>query len=149
MRNPERLQGVLLAAFFAVLAGVGLSEAVNERGPQFAQPTYRAEGDPSGRHYFAVECPHTAWTVVVASDSARRSVLFMGINANSAGGVCLSSSSASAACSDTKEGPEVYPKQGLTDYTTSEWYCRSRASSTDTLKGYTTRHSRDTLLPGE
>lgn len=142
-------QGVILAAFFAVLAGVGLAEAVNERGDHYAKPTYQADGDPQGRHLFAVSCPYSAWTLVVSSDSARRSALFQGVQANSAAGVCLSSSAATGSCSDTTAGPEVWPLGGLTDYTTSEWYCRSRDTNTDKIKGYTTRHSRDTLLPGE
>ena len=137
-------RGLAVAAFFAILAMAGMSQATGERKNRLVDPSYRHEGDT--RDFFGVTCSsHTAaWTVLVASDSVRRSVKFMSLPTNS-GGVCISSATTTESFSDTTAGWELYPSSAsaLTDYTVAAWSCRSRAGNADDIKGYATRHSKD------
>jgi hypothetical protein len=137
-------KGTIFSAFLVAVAAVGFaisSDQIGERGPTAAQPQFRHEGDT--RTFFNVACPYSTWTEVVAAGVTSRSVLFVGIAANT-GGVCLSSSTASAtSCADTVAAVHLYPGASFTDFGTGNWYCRSRSTSTDRVAGYRAYHSAD------
>lgn len=104
-------------------------------------PEYRLEG--RSIIPFSTSCSSSAWTIVVASDTISRSVLYLVPTSTPTMTVCLSTSQASGvSCVDATPGVEIAAGLSLTDYTTSAFYCRSRAGTlTGTVKGYRSRDS--------
>ena len=138
----QRLIGVLVAAFFAVIAGTGLAEAIGEREGHYAKPTYRHEGDLKQLYKINCSSATNVWTLAISSEPASRSVAFLAVAANTAG-VCLSSSTSSGLCDDDKEGVEIVPGSSYTDYGIGEWRCASRAGNADKIKIHRSLHRRD------
>ena len=138
----ERLTGVLIAAFFAVVAGTGLAEAIGEREGHYAKPVCQHAGD--GRQLYRITCSSATnvWTLAISSEPASRAVAFFAVAANTAG-VCLSSSTSSGVCDDDKEGVEITPGAAFTDRNIAEWRCASRAGNADKLKIYRSLHLKD------
>lgn len=108
------------------------------------QPVAIDEGDAPIP--FAVTCSSTAWTVLVASDTIRRSVLAQtsfGVGT----AVCISTGPAGdpRTCVDSTPGIEL-SSSTWNDSSKSQWFCRSRAAllgPLGILKGYVSRDKRD------
>lgn len=138
--------GTILPFILWILAAFVLAPApVSAQAGGAPDPTavYWDEGrDPI---LFQVTCTSTSWTVVVASDTARRSAVIQAPPDNDTN-ICLSTSTAGT-CTGVTTGVELAAKDSLTDYTRIAWRCRARAnaaaSMTANLKGYVSRDRAD------
>lgn len=136
----------IIAAFFCILAAVGIafsSDDIGERGATAAQVQFRHDGDM--RQFFNVECSSQAWTVVVSSEPRSRVAVFNApaINRDF---VCLSSSTTVGTCTDTTAALQLVTSTYFSDFTTTGWACRSQAGDSRILTrilGFRAYHSKD------
>ena len=136
------MKSALLAALLACTPAICLANGSKWQG---TTPVYQDEGNVPIA--FDTVCSSSVWTVLVASDSIRRSVLFQALPTNSVN-VCITPSSSTSApsCGDTTPGIELTPNASLTDYTVAKWWCMARTVATGAsivIKGYWTRDYGD------
>ena len=123
---------LLTALGLFVLVGVAFSAPRKEA---LVTKTSRNEGNR--RIGFSVTCSSTAWTVVVSSLPARRSVVMHTLG-SMIYSVCIGTQSlAGDLCNDAAPGVELSTNTSITDYSEAVIRCRARSPSTgEILKGF-------------
>lgn len=117
--------GALLLAVPFVWAAPRLADQVTK--------VFQQDGDR--RLPLAVTCAHDSWTELLPARAVRRRAVLHALN-SSVGNVCLSTiTTIGYACTDTTPGVELSSGTFYSEYSEAVLNCRSRASTSEKIKG--------------